>query len=155
MDFRISGLPIGEFASLFALDADGLERAGITRVVADEPHAFPCRISLTDAAPGESLLLMTYAHLAGRTPYASSGPIFVRCGAEATQVVVNEVPEQQRRRLLSVRAYDAVHSMIDAEVVPGTELESLIGRFFGNESVAYLHVHNARRGCYACRVDRV
>jgi hypothetical protein len=68
--------------------------------------------------------------------------------------VINDVPDQQRRRLLSVRAYDAAHSMLDAEVAPGTELESLIERFFASPSVAYLHVHNARRGCYACRVDR-
>jgi hypothetical protein len=155
MDFRISGLPVGEFAPLFSLDAAGLARAGIERVIADEPHAFPCRITLTDAEPGESLLLLTYAHLAARTPYASSGPIFVRRGADSTRVVVNEVPEQQRRRLLSVRAYDATHAMLDAEVAPGTELEALIERFFGNRSVAYLHVHNARRGCYACRVDRL
>jgi hypothetical protein len=30
----------------------------------------------------------------------------------------------------------------------------LIMRFFANPQVGYLHVHNARRGCYACRVDR-
>ncbi|MDB5366965.1 MAG: hypothetical protein JWM77_2892, partial [Rhodospirillales bacterium] len=26
--------------------------------------------------------------------------------------------------------------------------------FFDNRDVAYLHVHNARRGCYAARIDR-
>jgi hypothetical protein len=155
MDFRITGLPVAEFASLFSLDAAALERAGVVRVVADEPYAFPCRITLTDAKPGETLLLLSYAHQAARTPYASSGPIFVRHGAESTRVAINEVPDQQRRRLLSVRAYDAEHSMVDAEVAPGAELEALIERFFGNETVDYLHVHNARRGCYACRVDRL
>ena len=44
--------------------------------------------------------------------------------------------------------------MRDAEVVEGDALEALIARFFADESVAYLHVHNARRGCYACRIDR-
>ena len=70
-------------------------------------------------------------------------------------MAINEVPDQQRRRLLSVLAYDAEHSMVDAEVASGAELEALIERFFGNERVDYLHVHNARRGCYACRVDRL
>ena len=65
------------------------------------------------------------------------------------------IPDQQRRRLLSVRAYDATDTIVDAEVASGTELETLIGRFFADPRVAYLHVHNARRGCYACRVDRV
>ena len=63
-------------------------------------------------------------------------------------------PDQQHRRLLSVRAYDARDHLVDAEVAPGTELGALIGRFFAAPPVAYLHVHNARRGCYACRVDR-
>jgi hypothetical protein len=155
MDFRISGLPRAEFAQLLALDDAELENAGIVRVVADEPHAYPCRITLEDAAPGEDLPLLSYAHLPVRTPYASSGPIFVRRNAGQTRVAFNEVPDQQRRRLLSVRAYDAGHSMTDAEVVPGTELEALIERFFAAPGVSYLHVHNARRGCYACRVDRV
>lgn len=75
-------------------------------------------------------------------------------GATATRIAVNEVPDQQRRRLLSVRAYDAGHTMLDAEVVAGTGLERLIGRFFREPRIEYLHVHNARRGCYACRVTR-
>jgi len=155
VDFKIAGLPVTEFAHLFALDAAALQRKGIVRVVADEPHAFPCRITLEDADPGESLLLLTYAHQAARTPYAATGPIFVRCAAGATRVSINEVPAQQRRRLLSVRAYDATHTMVDAEVAPGTELEALIDRFLGDRNVSYLHVHNARRGCYACRIDRL
>ena len=44
--------------------------------------------------------------------------------------------------------------MVDAEVVEGTQLEPLIERLFGDQRVSFLHVHNARRGCYACRVDR-
>jgi len=95
------------------------------------------------------------AHQAARTPYAATGPIFVRCAAGATRVSINEVPAQQRRRLLSVRAYDATHTIVDAEVAPGTELEALIDRFLGDRNVSYLHVHNARRGCYACRIDRL
>ena len=155
MHYRIAGLPVADFSHLYQLDPTALACAGITTVIADEPHAFPCRITLEDAQPGETLLLLNYAHLAAPTPYASSGPIFIRRDAATTRVVVDEVPEQQRRRLLSVRAYDAAHAMVDAEVGPGTELESLIDRFFGNPRVSYLHVHNARRGCYACRVDRL
>jgi hypothetical protein len=44
---------------------------------------------------------------------------------------------------------------VDGEVTPGTGLESLIERFFARPEVCYLPVHNARPGCYACRVDRV
>jgi hypothetical protein len=69
--------------------------------------------------------------------------------------VLNNVPEPVRVRLLSVRAYDADDMIVEADVVDGVEVESLIERFFEREDVVYLHIHYARRGCYACRVDRV
>ena len=115
----------------------------------------PCRVSLRDAVPGEvSILLHWEHHAAPASPYRASGPIFVRQGASETASFVNHVPEQQRIRLPSVRAYDADGMMVDAEVTPGAELEALIGRCFRRPEVAYLHAHNARRGCYSCRVDR-
>lgn len=155
MDFRITGLPLADFDSLLKLEDDALRARGVVRVVADAPNAYPCRITLEDAEPGEELLLLSYAHQPARSPYASAGPIFIRRSAFATRSVVNEVPEQQRRRLLSVRAYDHRDCMVDAEVIEGTDLEPLIRRFLADPGVCYLHVHNARRGCYACRVDRV
>ncbi|SDA74428.1 Protein of unknown function [Janthinobacterium sp. 551a] len=39
-------------------------------------------------------------------------------------------------------------------VVEGTSIETLIEQIFGNQEVSYIHVRNARRGCYAVRVDR-
>jgi hypothetical protein len=44
--------------------------------------------------------------------------------------------------------------MVEADVTEGSRVEGLIETLFGHESVAYLHVHFARRGCYACRVER-
>jgi hypothetical protein len=44
--------------------------------------------------------------------------------------------------------------MIDADIVEGEALESLIERFFADRNAAYLHVHNAKRGCFAARVER-
>ena len=154
MSYRISGLPIETFKDLLGKRTEELQTLGVTVCVADAPASYPCRITLEDAQPGEELLLLSHAHLAGDTPYASSGPIFIRRSASSTRTTLDEVPEQQRRRLLSVRAYDRAHSMVDAEVVEGAQLESLIERFLADQHVAYLHVHNARRGCYACRVDR-
>ena len=59
-----------------------------------------------------------------------------------------------RLRLLSVRAYDADGLMVDADVVDGRELESVINRLFNEARVDYLHIHFARPGCFACRVHR-
>jgi hypothetical protein len=155
MGFRISGLPIERFEHVLTLeDDDALARAGALRLTVDAEHAFPCRVTLQDAVPGEQVLLLNFEHQPADSPYRASGPIFVRRDAKRTQVAVDEVPDQQRRRLLSVRAYDARDWIVAAEVTPGTELESLIQRFFADPRVAYLHLHNARPGCYAARVDR-
>jgi Protein of unknown function (DUF1203) len=53
-----------------------------------------------------------------------------------------------------VRAYDVQDMMIEAEVIEGSMLAEQIAKFWQLAQVSYLHVHNARQGCYACRVDR-
>jgi hypothetical protein len=157
-DFRISGLPAEPFQRYFAMTDAELHAQGARRVVATEADIGlmpPCRVSLRDAEVGETSILLHYPHHTSATsPYRASGPIYVRQGVTQAASVVNEVPAQQRTRLLSVRAYDADGIMVDAEVAPGEELETLIARFFSRNNVAFLHAHNARRGCYSCRIDR-
>ena len=93
-------------------------------------------------------------HASPTSPYRASGPIYARESVTQTASFVNQAPAQQRTRLLSVRAYDVDGIMVDAEVAPGETLEALIARFFARGDVAFLHAHNARRGCYSCRIDR-
>jgi uncharacterized protein DUF1203 len=64
------------------------------------------------------------------------------------------VPIMFRHRLLSIRGYDAGAMLLAADVVNGTEIEDAIRRLFSDERVSYLHVHNARPGCYNCTVVR-
>jgi len=159
MDFRITGLPVEPFIPFFSMSDEELLTHGARRVVAkadDAPLMQPCRVSLRDSEPAEVSILMHYPHhVAPASPYRASGPIFVRAGVSETASFVNHVPEQQLKRLLSVRAYDAAGIMVDAEVAEGTELEALIERMFRRDDVGFLHAHNAKRGCYACRIDRV
>ena len=159
MDFRITGLPVEPFTRFFTMTDEELLAHGARRVVGrpeDAPLMQPCRVSLRDAEPGEVSILLNYPHhITPTSPYRASGPIFVREGVNETASFVNHVPEQQRKRLLSVRAYDAAGIMVDAEVAVGTELEALIERMFDRDDVAFLHAHNAKRGCYSCRVDRL
>jgi hypothetical protein len=154
MDYIIRGLPLHVFQPLFGLGDDELRLHGAVRMTADARPGFPCRVTLQDAEPGETLLLLNWRHHDVASPYRADGPIFVREAARASFESRNEVPEQQRSRLLSVRAYDGTGWMRAADVVEGVELESLVARCFDAPAVAYLHVHNARRGCYACRIDR-
>jgi Protein of unknown function (DUF1203) len=44
--------------------------------------------------------------------------------------------------------------MLDADLVAGAKIEPVIVQMFSNASVEYIHVHNAKRGCYSGRIDR-
>ena len=155
MNFQITGLPAAPFTFLFNLSDAELGARGVIRMVADRHPGFPCRGSLVDAEAGESVLLLNYEHLAVATPYRSRHAIFVREGAAQAQLNVNQVPESLQIRLLSLRAFDQAGMMIDADIVAGRELAPAIGRMLGTHLVQYLHVHNAKPGCFAARIDRV
>lgn len=154
MDFRISGLDADRFSHLFGMDDQQLARHGVQRMVADEFPGYPCRVSLEDAQPGETVLLLNYEHLPVDSPYRSRHAIFVREWAREARPGVNEVPEAIASRLLSVRSFDDGGTMLDADVAEGAALKELIAQLFQDESASYLHIHNARRGCYSARVDR-
>ncbi len=154
MSYQLRGLEPALFEKLFELDDAALAGRGMRRMRVDKPVGFPCRISLEDAPVGEDVLLLPFTHQDSRSPYRASGPIFVRQGRAQAARVVNELPAYLTLRPLSVRAYDTADEMVDAEVVDGREAATLIERYLARADVAYLHVHFARRGCYACRVDR-
>ena len=154
MDFRISALPVAPFLPLFGLPETSLAARGVVRRIADRRPGLPCRVSLRDAEVGEPVLLLNYEHLAVAGPYRSRHAIYVREHAVECRPEVNEVPEVLRTRLLSVRAFDDDGMMIDADVVEGAGVERLIGRWLEAPRVAYLHLHNAKPGCYAARAGR-
>ena len=154
MAYRISGLAPEIFQALFAYDDTQLAAFDIRRLTATDSHGYPCRVSLQDAQQGETLLLLPYQHHAVAGPYRASGPIYVRENAHAAAVFEDSVPPFLHRRLLSVRAYDAEGWMHAAEVVEGTALETCITSLLALPQIDYLHLHNARPGCYSCRVDR-
>jgi len=103
-NFRIRGLPAQHFTHLFAMNDAQLEQHSARRVTASD-RGYPCRISLTDAAVGDSVILVNYEHHSVETPYRSRFAVYVREG-EQTFEAINEVPVQLRKRLLSLRAYD-------------------------------------------------
>ena len=154
MSYQLRGLEPALFEKLFDLDDAALAGRGMRRMRVDKPVGFPCRISLEDAPVGEDVLLLPFMHQDSRSPYRASGPVFVRQGRAQAARIVNELPTYLTLRPLSVRAYDAADEMVDAEVVDGREAAPLIERYLARAEVAYLHVHFARRGCYACRVER-
>jgi len=152
--FRVVGLPLETFAPLFALSDDALAARGMRRVVADSKPGYPCRVSLADAEPGETLVLLNFLHHDVPGPYRGSGPIYVREHATASVPAPGEIPEMLARRLLSVRAYDADGMLLEADVTHGRDLAAVVERLFAEPAVAYLHAHNAKPGCFNCRIER-
>lgn len=152
--FRCVALPVAQFVALFGLTDQALIERGMRRMSADAKPGYPCRVSLADADPGESVLLLPFEHQPAHSPYRASGPIFVRERAVQAHPAIGEVPDALRMRLLSVRGYDRAGMMVAADVVEGRVLEPVIGRLFADPDTQYLHLHNARPGCFACRVER-
>jgi len=152
MSFRFKGLHADPFSDLFALSDAALAAKGFVRMIADEKPGFPCRVSLADAEPGEEVLLVNFEHQPVHSPYRATGPIFVRRNAKVFDST--DVPQALRPRLLSLRAYDDSGMMVEADVVEGIEVETLLARLFTRDDVSYVHVHYAKRGCFAVRVER-
>lgn len=153
--FQIVGLSPLPFEPLFALSAEALAARGIRRVRAAASPGYPCRIGLEDAEAGDELLLLPFEHQPANSPYRASGPIYVKVGARQRTMATGEVPESVRRRQISLRAYDGNDMIVDAEVCDGEFVAVEIERLLRDPLVRYLHLHNAKRGCYSCLVRRV
>ena len=153
--FRLVGLPTETFESFFSMSDDELLALGVRRVVADEAPGFPCRVSLADAQVGDELLLLPFDHLLTRSPYRASGPVYVRKGARQAVLEPGVIPPYVTRRWMSVRAYDADDMMIAADICDGSDVRGVLERFIADPAVAFVHLHNAKRGCFSCRVERV
>ena len=153
MDFRITGLSPEPFRHLFGLPDHELKQHRALRVFAED-RGYPDRIEMCEAEIGESLLQLNHVCQSAETPYYATHAIYVRENAVAAYDQINEVPSVMRTRLLSLRAYNATGMIIGAEVVQGTDIEAAIKRLFSDQNAAYIHAHNAGRGCYSGRIDR-
>jgi hypothetical protein len=155
MSFRVTGLSPEPFRPLFGLSDAALARYGARRTLADAKPGFPDRIEISDAEPGETLLLVNFFHQPADSPYRASHAIFVRERDVAPTDLVDDIPQAMRVRPLSLRGFDGAGMMVEGDLVGEEGAEALIERFFANSDVAYIHAHYARRGCYAGRIDRV
>lgn len=153
MSFRITGLDPAEFRPLFDLDDRSLAARHMLRATAQGSHAEPCRVSLDDADPGDELILLSYEHQPAASPYRSASPIFVRAGAERFDSV-DSIPPAVARRPISARGYDADGMMLEGELLDGAQCAPLIERWFENPAIEVIHLHYARRGCFAAAVTR-
>jgi hypothetical protein len=155
MPFQIHALPAEDFAALAHLDTEALSARLVQRRVVDSCPGFPCRVSLEDARPGETVYLLNFVHHDAATPFRASHAVYVREGVATARPAVGEVPQMIRRRIISLRAFDASGMMIEADVADGEDVAARIETLFGNPSTDVIHLHFAKQGCFAARVSRM
>ncbi|MEO9876547.1 MAG: DUF1203 domain-containing protein [Anderseniella sp.] len=154
MSFLIQSLEPDQFGSLFSMSDDELQQHHARRVTVEQNPGTPCRVSLQDAEIGEEVILLHYEHLPEDSPFRSSHAIYVRNNAAQCFLDEDEIPALFRHRLMSVRAFSKDHIMINADATEGTHLEPVLKRFLDDQNVAYIHLHYAKPGCFAARVER-
>ena len=154
MTYRITGLPPEPFAPLFALSDEALMLQGARRVIATGKPGYPCRVTLEDAEPGESLILVNHASHDVATPFRSAYAIFVREGATAAATFVDQAPPVFTSRALSLRAVDATGMVRDALLIEPGGADAAIRKLFEVNETAYILAFNAMAGCFSARVER-
>ena len=123
-------------------------------VTVDSPRGYPCRHCLRWAKPGERVILFPYASIPPGRPYSESGPIFVHAGPCQRYSATDEFPADFRSGRV-LRAYNAKHDMIDAEVVNGSEPEAVIEKLLQNPETAFVQARSVSRGCYTFGIERI
>ena len=151
--YRVKGLDPAPYKPLFGLSDDELADRGIVRMIVTDP-TFPCRVSLTDRAIGEKVLLLNHVSHDVANPYRASHAIFVTEGEEEAADYVDQVPPVFEKRVLSLRGFDADGMMAEAMLTQPGEADAGIRKLFANPEIVSIHAHNATRGCFAAKIER-
>jgi hypothetical protein len=154
MTYRIQGLDPAAFAHLVGLPDAELTRHNVIRMTVDATPGFPCRVTLKDAEPGETMLLVNHVSHDIDNPYRASHAIFVGETARRAAVFHDETPPVFDRRILSLRAFDREGMMRDAALAQPGEADAVIRRLLEDGEVDHIDAHNAARGCFAARIER-
>jgi hypothetical protein len=154
-NFQIKSLAETEFYEIFRMDNVALEKIGALRMTANKPGKYPCRVTLEDTMMGEEVILLNYQYHKTTSPYRATGPLFIKVNSIASIPAVNEIPTFLNHRYLSLRAYDKDGIMKEALTSEGKDLRTAMTKMFNNSDNSYIHIHNARHGCYLCVAERV
>ena len=154
MSYRIDGLDPAAFAKLYGASDQTLAEHRAVRVTADAQPGFPCRVTLEDMAPGETLLLLPHRLERPGGPFAFTYAVFVREGAMMPARFLDKVPPVFGPRVLSLRGFNADGMVTAAALAQAGEADAAIRRVLDDRAVVYIDVHNAVAGCFAARVHR-
>ena len=153
MSYVVRGLDPTPFKQLFGLSDEELAERGAVRMTVDSP-TFPCRVSLTDRAVGERVLLVNHVSHDVANPYRASHAIFVTEGDEEPAEYVDRLPPVFDKRVLSLRGFDREGMMAEAILTQPGEAEAAIRKLFANPEIETIHAHNATRGCFSAKIER-
>lgn len=78
MAYRIRGLELEQFAHLIGASDEALAEHQAVRMTAQIKPGAPCRVTLEDAEPGETLILFNHVSHDVANPYRATHAIFVR-----------------------------------------------------------------------------
>ena len=155
MSYRVEGLSPRAFRGLYGMTESELAKHKAVRVKADSRPGFPCRITLEDAEPGESLLLFNHVSNDVPTPYRSAYAIYVREGAEVAAHFEGEVPPVFAGRPLGLRGFDSAGMLRGALLAMPGEADEKIRLLFERPEVTNIHAHNAAHGCFVAKIERL
>ena len=153
MSYVVRGLDPEPYRHLFGLADEELASHGIIRMTVDSP-TFPCRVSLTDRAIGEKMLLLNHVSHEVANPYRATHAIFVTETEQEPAEYIDEVPPVFEKRVLSLRGFDANGMMADAVLTQPGEADAGIRKLFANPASETIHAHNATRGCFSAKIER-
>jgi hypothetical protein len=153
MTYMIKGLPRGRFAGLLGRGDAELAARGARRIVADKDFGYPCRVSLEDAASGETLILLNHVSHDVEGPYRTTHAILVREQAEEIAPLIDETPPVFARRTLSLRAFDAAGDLVASRVAGPEEHDRAIRDLLSDRQVDHIDAHNAGHGCFSARIE--
>ena len=154
MTYRITGLDPVRFAHLVGLTDAELAAHGAIRMAVDTSPGFPCRVTLDDARPGETVLLVNHVSHDGANPYRASHAIFISEGACDAASYKDEIPPALHRRILSLRGFDSRGMMHAAALAQQGEAHAAVREMLADPAIDHIDAHNATRGCFAARIGR-
>jgi hypothetical protein len=154
MTYRIEGLERDAYAGLLGLTDGELAECGARRMTADSKPGFPCRVTLEDAEPGESLILFNHVSHDVPTPFRSAYAVYVRERAVQAACYVDSIPPVFAGRALGLRGFDAEGMLRGALLALPGEADEKIRALFERPEIATIHAHNAAAGCFAARIVR-
>jgi hypothetical protein len=152
--YRVLPFPPEVASHARATRSDSFGHAGLRPIRVDESPGYPCRVCLREAAVGDEVFLIAHRASPVEHPHSVVGPVYVHAHACVPWAAAGSLPPIVSTRSMALRAYDAAGDLVACDLAEGPQLDAAIARLFEDSRAAAVHLHFARAGCFACRLER-